>query len=137
MENLFMLTTMSKQKVKISEKQEVALRQTKANKLVKLNGITVNTSTIDSIMPLNEYYRLNPNERPASNTYKQIETPKKEPMTQSRRIRQLESMIRGFKKTNDGKTGNGRVILQRMNKSLELAKQGEKIEVQPSKMFGY
>jgi len=119
-------------KVKMIGGEEFLVPQLVGDRILKAEADRINWN--NRMINLRSISRLEPvNEKP----YKELPEFKKPEMTQSRRIRQLESMIRGFKKTNDGKTGNGRVILERMNKSLELSKQGEKIEVQPSKMFGY
>jgi hypothetical protein len=134
MEKLFMLTTMSKQKIKISKRQEIALRQAEVNKLVNLNGTTINTSTIDCIMPLNEYYKINPNERPEREEHKQIKIPVKQEITQARRINALKSMGKGFEGNFKGRQIPlpAKGIYEKLLINLKRAENGEEVSILPS-----
>ena len=129
-ENMYIVLTFNKLNVIISETQEKKLRSVSLNTLVKLNGVTINTSSISAIPPLNEYYRQNPNLRPAPDNYKQIKAPAKIEMTQPRRIKILESMVSGFKR-NYITQKNG-VILEKLEMKLKKAKKGEEVNVNPA-----
>ena len=139
-EQRYMLLTMSGQKIEISENQETQLRKTSNNKLVKLNGITINTSTISAIIPLQEYYKQHPEEKPIN-----IETfsaPKQISFTKQRYIKTLDRMIESFKGVFKGRnipeqSQNILTFMIMKRKQAEDLNDNAKIEIDPVKMFGY
>jgi hypothetical protein len=125
----FMLKTMGGIKTIISDKQELALRQAPSNKMVALNGITINTSVISEIIELEEYYRQYPEDRPVTNNYKEVENFKPVNMSQERRVKAIESMIKGFKKSMTTGNKNSEMILKKLELSLNKLKKGENISL--------
>jgi hypothetical protein len=125
----FMLKTMGGIKTIISDKQELALRQASSNKMVALNGIIINTSVISEIIELEEYYRQYPEDRPVINNYKEVENFKPANMSQERRIKAIESMIKGFKKSMTIGNKNSEMILKKLELSLNKLKKGENISL--------
>jgi hypothetical protein len=59
--------------------------------------------------------------------------------SQEKKVKAIESMIKGFKSAFVSREipATSQSILDRMNKSLELAKEGKLKELSPSKIFGY
>ena len=139
-EQRYMLLTMSGQKIEISENQEVQLRKTASNKLVKLNGITINTSTISGIIPLQEYYKQHPDEKPVN--VETFSAPKPISFTKQKYIDTLDKMITSFKsvfKDRDIPEQSQKIlvsIITRKKRAEELSDDA-KIEIDPIKMFGY
>lgn len=93
---MFILTTMDGAKIKISKKQEEYLTKVPSNKLVNLGASTINTSTIATIVPIEEYYRQHPDERPQADVvnYSQLPSPRNKINKQSALI----NLTKGLKK---------------------------------------
>lgn len=100
-EQKYMLVTFKGTNIEISQKQENALKQQPANKLITLNGKTINTSDIAEILPLQDFYLQNPDKRPATEL-KIFTAPEKVPYTKAKRLRALESMLKGINNCNNG-----------------------------------
>jgi len=125
-ERRYMLTTFKGTNVIISEKQEDALKRLSSNKLISLNGITVNTSDIAEIMPLDVFYQHYPDKRPAPQE-KPFSSEERVPYTKAKQINTLESMLKGLRKciVDQGYPASPKqqVIIDKINAALEKARQ--------------
>jgi len=134
----FMLITMSGQKIEISENQEESLRKSSSNKLVRLNGTTINTSTISAILPLGEYYKQNPDAKPVST--ETFSAPKPMSFTKRRYIKNLDKMIESFKgvfKDREMPEESSKILTSLIVKKKRAEELPEDAKIEPVKMFGY
>jgi hypothetical protein len=133
-EPTFMLITIGGEKLKISENQERALRKTSSKKLVNINGITINTSSISSIMPMEEYYKQYPDQRPV--VYQEFKAPTRNWRDYDNQ-KGLSQMIAGFKKHFNGRSmpEQSANILSSMEKSLIKTKTEKSFKGQPNPLI--
>lgn len=125
-ERRYMLTTFKGTNIIISDKQEDALKRLSSNKLINLNGITVNTSDIAEIMPLDVFYQHCPDKRPAPQA-KPFTSEERVPYTKTKQISALESMLKGFSKciADQGYPASPKqqALRDKINTALEKTKQ--------------
>lgn len=103
-----MILTMSGSHYRIDEDEESVLRQTGSGQMFNTKrGVRVLTTTISEIIPLEEYYRAHPKERPDNINYSiknTSELPKPiGSMSAERKKIAIESLTRAFKKHFEGR----------------------------------
>lgn len=133
MSKQFMLITMNKQKIIISENQEKFLRSAPSNKMVRVGETTINTSIIASIIPLEEYYRQNPNEKTyiKPKVYTAIEAPKT--FTRQKYLNVLKSILKGCRQV---KRKNAQALADKMEaKYKEALREEQQVYANPVKDF--
>lgn len=86
--------TFNKSKHFITKEEDVGLRMQPNGVLVKLGDSTINTSSISEILSLEDYYRLNPDERPQETNI--FELPKEKEVSLESQIEGRERALRGL-----------------------------------------
>jgi len=121
----WVLLTYAGSKHFITDKQEAILRRSADNDRIYTDKGMVRVATVKEILPLEEYYLAHPEEKPEAPPKLFQNTPA-QPFTKDRRIRALESMIRGISGyiESDRYQGTDKPIKLRelMTKRLEEAK---------------
>ncbi len=120
----YIVTMMDNKQIIVPEHVGIEILKAQVDR-VNWNNTMINLKSVSRIEPMEE------------TQYKQLPETTPQSYTKERQIRAIESMIKGFKSVNSGKLGNSKVILDKMESSLRLAKDGKTKEIIPSKMFGY
>jgi hypothetical protein len=99
------ILTFQKNKHFISQAVNEQLQKLSNNDMIKLDdGRMLRLSTVAEILPIEEYYKNHPDERPQYNNYTNPKLEKVEPMTswsKRKQIRIYESCLKGIRKYMD------------------------------------
>lgn len=119
------ILTYAGSKYYINPKQEFALRSMDDNQRVYIDDRMVRINTIKEILPIDEYYKYNPSERPQYTNYSidANKIPERRPFKRDRYINALKSMRSGFEEHWYGREMNkaGKNIHELMNRKIKIA----------------
>ncbi len=116
----------------MNDGEQIVVNQTAGESILKAKSQFIRYG--DRMFNLKSISRIEPVEE------RKVQIPETTPKyySQEKKVKAIESMIKGFKSAFRGEIPViSQPVLDRMNKSLELAKEGKLAEVSPSKIFGY
>jgi hypothetical protein len=121
----------------INAKQELALRQMSDSDRLYLDEAMVRVNTIKEIVPIETYYKNNPEKRPRYENYTYNDASRIPKTPNINRLRALKSMKRGFLKHFHGREMGeyAKNILKNMDAVIARAETGQEVEISPGKLM--